>query len=248
MKAVAVISQKGGAGKTTLAVSLSALAEQHGYQTVLFDLDPQASAGKWGARRDGVPPDVVDAHAPRLPAALTSAAKQDRTLAVIDTAPHANKAAEDAARVADIVLVPARPDLIDLEAIGESLEAASRAGRPAFVVLNAVPPNHPSGDEAAASLASNGIGVCPVRIHRRQAFSNAYTEAKTVTEWEPGGKAAQEIEALWSWLCGQVGIPEHQQARTTTQPNNKMPAMPEVAIAAPPKARKTARPKRVVTA
>src|SRR4051812_31776538 len=113
MKVIAIISQKGGAGKTTLAVSLSALAEQRGYQTVLFDLDPQASAGKWGARRDAAPPDIIDAHAPRLPAALVSAAKQDRIIAVIDTAPHADRAAEEAARVADIVLVPARPDLID---------------------------------------------------------------------------------------------------------------------------------------
>ncbi len=66
MKVVAIISQKGGAGKTTLAISLSAVAEQRGYQTVLFDLDPQASAGKWGARRDGSPPDIVDAHWKRL--------------------------------------------------------------------------------------------------------------------------------------------------------------------------------------
>jgi chromosome partitioning protein len=212
MKVIAIISQKGGAGKTTLAISLSAMAEQRGYQTVLFDIDPQASAGKWGARREGSPPDIIDAHAPRLVAALAAAAKQDRTVAVIDTAPHADRAAEDAARAANIVLVPARPDRIDLEAIGESLEAARRAGRQAFVVLNAVPANHPSGDEAAASLVANKIAVCPVRIHRRQAFSNAYTEAKAVTEWEPGGKAASEIDALWTWLCGQVGMTYSQHA------------------------------------
>src|SRR4051812_49500005 len=98
MKVIAIISQKGGAGKTTLAASLSALAEQRGYQTVLFDLDPQASAGKQGAPRDGGPPDVIDAHGPRLPAGLARAAKQDPTLARIDTPPHAHNPAEDAAR------------------------------------------------------------------------------------------------------------------------------------------------------
>jgi len=248
MKVIAIISQKGGAGKTTLALSLSALAEQRGYQTVLFDLDPQASSGKWAERRHGLPPDVLDAHAPRLAAALGSAAKQDRTLAVIDTAPHANAAAEDAAKVADLVLVPARPDLIDLEAIGASLEAAQRAGTRAFVVLNAVPPNHPSGDEAAASLASNDIGVCPVRVHRRQAFSNAYTEAKSVTEWEPGGKAAAEIEALWSWVCGQFGIPNQQEAASTTSPEAHMTTLPMVALATKPRSVKAVRQKRGVTA
>lgn len=223
MNVIAIISQKGGAGKTTLAISLAALAEQRGYQTVLFDLDPQASAGKWGARRGGSPPDIIDAHAPRLAVALATAAKQDRTLAVIDTAPHADRAAEDAARVAHIVLVPARPDRIDLEAIGESLEAARRAGRPAFVVLNAVPANHPSGDEAAASLVANEISVCPVRVHRRQAFSNAHTEAKAVTEWEPGGKAASEIDALWVWLCGQVGMTNYRQTAVTSNPKPVKP-------------------------
>src|SRR4051812_11237226 len=230
MRVIAIVSQKGGAGKTTLAISLSALSEQRGYQTVLFDLDPQASAGKWGARREGSPPDIIDAHAPRLAAALAAAAKQDRTVAVIDTAPHADRAAEDAARVADIVLVPARPDRIDLEAIGESLEAARRAGRPAFVVLNAVPANHPSGDEAAASLAANGIAVCPVRVHRRQAFSNAYTEAKAVTEWEPSGKAASEIGALWAWLCGQMGMTEGRQTAVPSIPKPVTPPRKKGAV------------------
>lgn len=240
MRVIAIISQKGGAGKTTLALSLSAVAEQRGYQTVLFDLDPQSSAGKWGARREGAPPDVVDAHAPRLPAAIAGAGRQGRTLAVIDTAPHANDAARKAAEVADVVLVPARPDLIDLEAIGESLDAAERANRPAFVVLNAVPPNHPSGDEAAASLAANGVQVCPVRVHRRQAFSNAYTEAEGVGEWEPGGKAAAEIEALWRWLCGRLGMPERHQDTTTAPPAAVTPEVPA--------AHTTKRPKRAVRA
>jgi chromosome partitioning protein len=247
MKVIAIISQKGGAGKTTLALSLSALAEQRGYQTVLFDLDPQASSGKWAERRQGLPPDVLDAHAPRLTAALGSATKQDRALAVIDTAPHANAAAEDAAKVADLVLVPARPDLIDLEAIGASLEAAQRAGTRAFVVLNAVPPNHPSGDEAAASLASNDIGVCPVRVHRRQAFSNAYTEAKSVTEWEPGGKAAAEIEALWSWVCGQIGIPNRQKAASATSLEDHMTTSPTAVLTTKPRSLRAARQKRSAT-
>ena len=183
---------------------------------------------------------MVDAHAPRLLAAIAAAARQDRTLALIDTAPHANKAAEQAAEVADLVLVPARPDLIDLEAIGESLEAAERVGRPAYVVLNHVPPGHPSGDEAAASLAQNRVGVCPVRIHRRQAFANAYTEAQGVTEWEPGGKAAGEVEALWEWLCGLLSIPTQHGAAAATAP--------AMAKTTKPHARKTTKPRRATAA
>src|SRR3954471_16099139 len=66
MKIISVVCQKGGAGKTTIATNLAVLAERAGYPTVLFDLDPQATAAKLGDKLDGTPPDVVAAQAGRL--------------------------------------------------------------------------------------------------------------------------------------------------------------------------------------
>jgi chromosome partitioning protein len=89
MKTIAIISQKGGAGKTTVAVHLAVAAEQHGWKTALFDLDPQASAASWADKRNNQPPAVVSAQAVRLPNLLEQAAAQSADLVIIDSAPNA---------------------------------------------------------------------------------------------------------------------------------------------------------------
>src|SRR5215211_6492431 len=115
MKIISVVSQKGGAGKTTIATNLAVLAERAGYPTVLFDLDPQATAAKWGDKRDGTPPDVVAAQAGRLGRLLEEVRQQGAGLVIIDTAPTADNAALEATKVADLVLVPCQPSDFDLE-------------------------------------------------------------------------------------------------------------------------------------
>jgi len=117
VKILAVISQKGGVGKTTIATNLAVIAEQHGLATVLFDLDPQASATRWKDARGEAPPDVVAAQAPRLAALLGEASKQGCDLAIIDSAPNADSAALAAAKAADAILIPCRPSAFDLARI-----------------------------------------------------------------------------------------------------------------------------------
>src|SRR3954452_24596160 len=98
MKIIAVVSQKGGAGKTTIATNLAVLAERAGYPTVLFDLDPQVTAANWGDKREGKPPDVVAAQAGRLERLLEVARRQGAEIAIIDTAPAADTAALEAVK------------------------------------------------------------------------------------------------------------------------------------------------------
>src|ERR1700690_408678 len=117
MKTVAVISQKGGAGKTTLAVNLAVAAELSNVATVLIDLDPQASAKTWHdirARKDA--PFVVSAQASRLEEVLEVSRTNGAEFVIIDTAPHSEAAALAAARAADLVLIPCRPSILDLKA------------------------------------------------------------------------------------------------------------------------------------
>src|SRR5215213_4928075 len=141
MKIMSVVCQKGGAGKTTIATNLAVHAEQAGLVAVLFDLDPQATAAKWGDKREGKPPDVLAAQADRLPKFLEDVRQQGAGIAIIDTAPNADAAALEAVKVADLVLVPCQPSDFDLGAVGATVRVAEQiAGKSAFVVMTAVPP------------------------------------------------------------------------------------------------------------
>src|ERR1700722_9706057 len=105
MKTIAIISQKGGAGKTTIAIHLAVAAEQRGLKTAIFDLDPQASAASWSDKRTAASPTVVAAQATRLTSLLEQAKAQYAGLVIIDSAPNADAASLAAARAADLILV-----------------------------------------------------------------------------------------------------------------------------------------------
>ena len=98
MKTISILSQKGGAGKTTLAINLAGAAETAGQDVVIIDLDPQASAKSWYDRRDKENPVVISAQAAALSEILATAATHGAHYAIIDTAPHSETAALTAGR------------------------------------------------------------------------------------------------------------------------------------------------------
>jgi chromosome partitioning protein len=204
MHTIAVISQKGGAGKTTLAVHLAVEAENSGISTAIIDLDPQASATAWGDSRDQESPAVVSAQASRLRSVLDAAQGGGAGLAVIDTAPHSESVALAAARQADLILIPCRPAILDLRAISQSVELARIAAKPAAVVLSAVPPRGPLAWEAVQAVAGYGIEVAPAHLAHRAAFVHCLTAGLTAQEFEPDGKAAQEVRDLFRWIMQQL--------------------------------------------
>lgn len=207
MKTVAVVSQKGGSGKTTLAVHLATAAAIAGHVAAIIDLDPQATAASWGDDRAGEGPEVISGQAVRLPALIQAAQKNGATFLVLDTAPNADQTASLAARAADVVLIPCRPARFDLEAIETTLLLTRAAGKPAYVVLNAVPARGGIGKEAAEGLAEQGAQVAPHQLGHRAAFAYGVIDGRTAQEIEPRGKAAQEVEDLYTWLCGVVDMP-----------------------------------------
>src|SRR5579883_355876 len=194
MKTIAIISQKGGAGKTTVAVHLAVAAEQRGLNAALFDLDPQASAASWADRRSAPSPAVVSAQAARLPALLEQASAQSADLVLIDSAPNADAASLAAARAADLILIPCRPAAFDLNAIGTTLNLAAVAAKPAYVLLNAVPPHGKVGEEARAALRAGGVAVADPVLHQLVAFSHAVNDGRSAQEFDSRSKAAMEIE------------------------------------------------------
>src|SRR5580704_5770968 len=127
---------KGGVGKTTLAVNLAVTA---GLRTVLFDLDPQERAVMWADRRQSDFPHVEFLTDRRLAEGLKAAEQGKYDLASIDTPPAAGPQALTAAQAADLVLIPCRPSLVDLDAIRRTAQLVKSAGVPAFVVFNAAP-------------------------------------------------------------------------------------------------------------
>ncbi len=211
MKTVAILSQKGGAGKTTLALHLAVAAEQRRRRSAVLDLDPQASAAAWKDARTAETPAVVAAQPARLDKVLAAARTHGADLALIDTAPHSESAALAAARAADLVLIPCRPAILDLRAIGQSIDLARLAGTPALVILNAVPPRGSLAAEAAAAVAAYQVPVAPVFLVQRMAYVHALTAGQVAQEYEPQGKAAAEVARLYMWLRRQVHMSTGRQ-------------------------------------
>lgn len=201
MKTIAIVSQKGGAGKTTLALHIAAAAEAAGLPSVIIDLDPQASAAGWGDSRQGEAPVVVALPYSRLSHGLQAAVDGGAELVVIDTAPHSDSVAIAAIKAADLVLIPCRAGILDLRAIVTTAELVASSNKRAFVVLNAVPPRATQLlADAQAAVAQHGMEVAPVGLQQRAAFGHALTVGQTAPEYEPGGKAAEEVEQIILWL------------------------------------------------
>ena len=201
MKTISIISQKGGAGKTTLALNLAGAAETAGLQTVIIDLDPQASAKGWHDYRTRAAPVVISAHASRLAEVIDTAQKHGAKFCIIDTAPHSETTALAAAKAADLVLIPCRPAVFDLRAISISADLTQIASKPALIVINAAPPRGPLADQAAEAIRAYGIPVAGARITQRVAFVHSLTRGQTVLEYEPSGAATQEIRKLFMYIC-----------------------------------------------
>lgn len=207
VRTIAVISQKGGVGKSTIAVHIAVAGTLAGYHTALVDLDPQATARKWGDKRQAPEPEVIGDHAERLPQLVEAARANGANLLVIDTAPNADRASLAAARAADLILIPCRPASFDLDAIEATRDLAAIAKKPAWVVLSSAPTRSAIVEEARSGLEQQGARVAPQIIHQRVAYQYSVIDGRTAPEYEPEGKAAEEVAALFAWACEQVGLP-----------------------------------------
>jgi len=206
MRVVSIISQKGGVGKTTLATALAVEADRDGKRALLLDLDPQASASFWSdGRPEGAGPTVTAIPPARLESVHKASDGAGADLVLIDTPPFAKDIAYDAARLADFVLVPARPAVLDIIALTRTVDLIRAFGRRATVVLTFCPPAGRELEEAREAVGQLGVGLCPVRIGSRIAFSRAQQSGRAAQEHEPRGKAAGEIGRLYRYMCIHAG-------------------------------------------
>jgi chromosome partitioning protein len=202
MKVIGLLSRKGGVGKTTLAVHLAVLAQQAGQRTLLIDLDPQRSAAAWWRAREAETPALVETEPAQLRGIIDAARADGVDLVVVDTRPSVEADVAHVATLADLVLIPTRPAILDLRAILGTLDVIKGAARRSLIVLNACPPPRGAGEasltgDARRALAAFGVPVAPAAIVNRTTFSSALLTGLTAGEAEPDGKAAKEIRALW---------------------------------------------------
>ncbi len=206
MKIIAMISQKGGAGKTTLAINLAVVAESQGHSCVVIDIDPQGSAMGWQDTRTKESPVVISAQPIRINAILQTAHEHGANLVIIDTAPHSDAAALQVARAADLVIIPCKPSILDLRAIATSVDIAAMAKKPAVAILNSVPPRGSLTEEALEAIKCYDLKIIPEYLGQRAAFVHSLTVGLGVIEYEPAGKAAQEIQSVYQWICRFIDI------------------------------------------
>jgi chromosome partitioning protein len=201
MHILALITQKGGSGKSTLAVGLAVAAMRDGERVALIEADPQGTVSKWQERRDNPYPRVERVAEPGdIEPVIARLAAEGVWLAIIDTAATNNALAMRAITTADLCLIPARPSPADIEAAIPTLLAIRRQKRRFAFVLNQTPPRGVRLSEAATSLNALGVLALPF-IGQRNDHQDALGAGFGVTEYARGGKAADEIHALWSWIA-----------------------------------------------
>lgn len=211
MKVVTLLAQKGGTGKTTLSIHLAVLAAASRKKVLIADIDPQQSASFWSKRRQKKNPGVIKLNSDVLEEAINTYEKQGVDLLVIDTAPHSHDDAIVAAQLADYILIPSRPAILDLEAIGTSVDIVKSINGKAAIILNACPFPGRNGErsivkEAREALSGYGLTISPKAISNRVALSHSLIDGQAVTEFESVGKAAAEMRELMKWINKEANL------------------------------------------
>lgn len=204
MRVLALASQKGGSGKTTLSGHLAVQAQRAGAgPVVLVDIDPQGSLADWWNEREAEAPAFAQTTVARLLTDLDTLRSQGFKLAVIDTPPAITVAIQSVIAVSDLICIPTRPSPHDLRAAGATVDLCERAGKPLMFVVNAATPRAKITMEAAVALSQHGT-VAPVAIHQRTDYAASMIDGRTVMETDPRGRSAAEIISLWSYVSDRL--------------------------------------------
>jgi len=204
MRVLAMASQKGGSGKTTLSGHLAVQAQRAGHgPVVLIDIDPQGSLADWWNERATDYPAFAQTTVARLQADLEVLRQQGFKIAMIDTPPAITMAIQSVINVAELVVVPTRPSPHDLRAVGATVELCDRASKPLLFVVNGATPHDPITADAAVTLSQHGT-VAPVTIHQRPDYASAMIAGGTVMDVDPAGESAGEIAHLWSYVADRL--------------------------------------------
>ena len=204
MQVIALASQKGGSGKTTLAGHLAVQAERSGAGLVaMVDTDPQGSLSDWWNARAADTPYYARVSVPRLEKDLERMRLLGIDLLIVDTPPAITSTIAEVIRLADLVVIPTRPSPHDLRAAGRTVDLVERFGKPMVFIINAATPRARITNEAVIALSQHGT-LAPSIIHHRTDFAASMIDGRTVMEIDGTCRSAVEVAQLWSYLGGRL--------------------------------------------
>jgi chromosome partitioning protein len=206
MHTIALATQKGGTGKSTLATSLAVAARQAGHTVRLIETDPLGTLSNWQKRRGYAEPFVETVYNARdIEARLQALEHRGVTVAIVDTPSGVSAASTAAIRHCDLCMIPARPSIADIEASALTLGVARAWKKPFAFILNQTPIRGQRIDNAATTLDEEGTldmidVVARPFVVMRNDHQDALAAGLAVGEFDPKGKSAGEVRALWRWI------------------------------------------------
>lgn len=204
MKVIAVASQKGGSGKTTLAGHLAVQAEMAGAGPVaLVDTDPQGSLSEWWNEREAETPLFARTSIENLKNDIARMSQMGIKLLFIDTPPAITETIASVISQADLLVIPTRPSPHDLRAVGATVELAEGLDTPLIFVVNGATPRARITGEAAIALSQHGT-LAPSILHQRVDFASSMIDGRTVMELNAASKSSEEVVKLWTYIGERV--------------------------------------------
>jgi chromosome partitioning protein len=200
MHIIAIASQKGGSGKTTLAGHLAVQAEKAGAGPVaLIDTDPQGSLSEWWNARAAETPSFARTTSETLKEDIERLRALGIKLVVIDTPPAIEATIADVIGLSDLVVIPVRPSPHDLRAVGATVDIVEKLGKSLVFVVNGAAPRARITNEAVMALSQHGT-LAPVILYQRTGFAASMIDGRTVAEIKGEARSAEDIAVLWEYI------------------------------------------------
>lgn len=196
-----LITQKGGAGKTTLATNLAVCGSEQNKKILLADLDPQETAVKWWQSREeesDIQAVKVPQNVEKVKQVIQAAKSKGFDLLIFDTVGQDTNLHNAIIEFASLCIIPCQPSLPDIRAVKSTISMVEKKAIPFVFVITRCPPVGQEFEKTKQGLSAHGL-VCPTPTIERKAYKNAYAIGQGVSEYDSKDKAATEMKAIFKW-------------------------------------------------